>query len=90
MTNLPQGSRTWTSAFIIPDINGWRVRLSELWPDGTAPWVMRWGVALVAMMGKGLGFRQSADGVERDPPIAGLRWVRTSAERALGLAAESR
>jgi hypothetical protein len=51
---FPQGSRTWDERVYHPDINGVARPLSELWPDGTAPWVMRWGVALVQMMGKGL------------------------------------
>jgi hypothetical protein len=51
---FPQGSRTWDERVYHPDINGVARPLSELWPDGTAPWVMRWGVALVQLMGKGL------------------------------------
>ncbi len=51
---FPQGSRTWDERVYHPDINGVARPLSELWPDGTAPWVMRWGIALVQLMGKGL------------------------------------
>jgi hypothetical protein len=51
---FPQGSRTWDERVYHPDRNGVCRPLSELWPDGNAPRVMRWGIGLVQMMGKGL------------------------------------
>jgi hypothetical protein len=51
---FPQGSRTWDERVYHPDPNGVARPLSQLWPDGTAPWVMRWGVAIVQLMGKGV------------------------------------
>jgi hypothetical protein len=51
---FPQGSRTWDERVYHPDHNGVCRPLSELWPDGNAPWIMRWGIGLVQMMGKGV------------------------------------
>ena len=51
---FPQGSRTWDERVYHPDRNGVSRPLSELWPDGNAPRVMRWGIGLVQMMGKGV------------------------------------
>ena len=51
---FPQGSRTWDERVYHPDAHGVARPLSQLWPDGTAPWVMRWGVGIVQMMGRGL------------------------------------
>jgi hypothetical protein len=51
---FPQGSRTWDERVYHPDRNGVCRPLSELWPNGNAPWVMRWGIGLVQMMGKGV------------------------------------
>jgi len=51
---FPQGSRTWDERVYHPDGNGVVRPLSELWPDGSAPWMMRWGIALVQLMGRGL------------------------------------
>jgi hypothetical protein len=51
---FPQGSRTWDERVYHPDANGIARPLCELWPDGTPPWAMTWGVALVQFMGKGL------------------------------------
>ena len=51
---FPQGSRTWDERVYHPDANGVIRPISELWPDGTAPGVMRFGVKLVQLMGKGL------------------------------------
>jgi hypothetical protein len=51
---FPQGSRTWDQRVYHPDANGIARPLCELWPDGTPPWAMTWGVALVQFMGKGL------------------------------------
>jgi hypothetical protein len=51
---FPQGSRTWDERVYHPDADGVIRPLSELWPNGSAPRVMRFGVSLVQMMGKGL------------------------------------
>jgi hypothetical protein len=51
---FPQGSRTWDERVYHPDANGVSRPLSELWPDGTAPWAMTWGIGLVRLMGRGL------------------------------------
>ncbi len=48
---FPQGSRTWDERVYHPDANGVVRPLSELWPDGNAPGVMRWGIAMVQMLG---------------------------------------
>lgn len=49
---FPIGSRTWDERVYHPDANGVVRPLSELWPDGNAPAVMRWGITLVQMLGK--------------------------------------
>ena len=51
---FPQGSRTWDERVYHPDANGIPRPLSELWPDGTPPWAMSWGVGLVQLMGRSL------------------------------------
>lgn len=59
---FPQGSRRWDERVYHPDRNGVLPPLSELWPDGTAPLSMFWGIGLVRLMGRGLvskGFRMA-------------------------------
>jgi hypothetical protein len=51
---FPQGSQVWDERVYHPDVNGVVRPLSELWPDGNAPRVMRWGIAMVQLMGRGL------------------------------------
>jgi len=51
---FPLGSRTWDERVYHPDLSGVVRPLSELWPNGTAPRVMRWGVGIVQLMGRGL------------------------------------
>ncbi len=51
---FPQGSRTWDERVYHPDAHGVVRPLSELWPDGTPPWAMSWGVGLVQLMGRSL------------------------------------
>ena len=51
---FPQGSRTWDERVYHPDANGVLRPLSQLWPDGTAPWAMTLGIRLVQLMGRGL------------------------------------
>ena len=47
-------SRTWEERVYHPDANGVIRPVSELWPGGSAPRVMRYGVKIVQMMGKGI------------------------------------
>lgn len=59
---FPQGSRRWDERVFHPDGDGVARPLSELWPDGTAPLAMTWGIGLVQLMGQGLvskGFRMA-------------------------------
>jgi hypothetical protein len=51
---FPQGSRTWDERVYHPDANGVVRPLSELWPGGAAPRVVRWTIAMVQLMGLGL------------------------------------
>jgi hypothetical protein len=51
---FPDGSQTWDQRVYHPDANGVARPLSELWPDGTPPWAMSWGVGLVQLMGRRL------------------------------------
>ncbi len=50
---FPQGSRNWDERAYHPDASGIARPLSEIWPGGKAPRVMRWGMALVQMLGRG-------------------------------------
>ncbi len=50
---FPQGSRTWDERVYHPDKNGVDRPLCELWPNGAAPPVMRWGLAMVRLLGRG-------------------------------------
>ena len=51
---FPPGSRTWDERVYHPDVNGVVRPLSELWPDGTAPYVMTFLIGVVQLMGRGL------------------------------------
>ena len=51
---FPLGSRNWDERVYHPDANGVVRPLSELWPNGSSPRVMRWGVGMVQLMGRGL------------------------------------
>ena len=51
---FPQGSRTWDERVYHPDASGVARPLNQLWPDGTPPWAMTWGIGLVQLMGRGL------------------------------------
>ena len=51
---FPPGSRTWDERMYHPDANGVARPLSELWPDGTAPWALSGGIRLVQLMGRRL------------------------------------
>ena len=51
--DFPPGSRTWDERVYHPDVNGTDRPLVELWPNGTAPLPLRWGIAMVRMLGRG-------------------------------------
>ena len=51
---FPPGSRTWDERIYHPDAYGVARPLSELWPDGSAPWELNWGIRLVQLMGRRL------------------------------------
>lgn len=51
---FPPGSQKWDERVYHPDRNGLPQPLSALWPDGTAPWPIRWGIAVLQMMGSGV------------------------------------
>jgi hypothetical protein len=51
---FPQGSRTWDERVFHPDSNGVIRPLSELWPGGAPPRVIRAGITGVQLMGRGL------------------------------------
>ena len=51
--DFPPGSRTWDERVYHPDANGTDRPLVELWPNGTAPLPLRWGIAMVRMLGRG-------------------------------------
>jgi len=51
--DFPVGSRTWDERVYHPDANGVDRPLSELWPNGSTPWIMRWGIAVVKLLGRG-------------------------------------
>lgn len=50
---FPPGSQKWDERVYHPDQEGKPQPLSTLWPDGTAPWQIRWGIALLQLMGSG-------------------------------------
>jgi hypothetical protein len=51
---FPIGSRTWDERVYHPDRNGVPRPLSQLWPDGSAPYFMTVIIAMVQLMGRGL------------------------------------
>ena len=51
--DFPTGSRLWDERVYHPDASGVDRPLKELWPEGTAPWTMRWGIAMVRLIGRG-------------------------------------
>jgi hypothetical protein len=62
--DFPVGSQRWDERVYHPDINGVIRPLSELWPYGAPPPFLRYGIALVLLMGtapvsKGLRFAWS-------------------------------
>ncbi|MGC2612525.1 MAG: hypothetical protein WA354_00735 [Terracidiphilus sp.] len=51
---FPLGSRNWDERVYHPDGNGVPRPLATLWPNGTAPRAMRWGIEAVQLMGRGV------------------------------------
>ncbi len=51
--DFPAGSRNWDERVYHPDGNGIDRPLSEIWPKGTAPLLLRWSIAMVRMLGRG-------------------------------------
>lgn len=49
--DFPTGSQSWDERVYHPDANGVVRPISELWPNGSSPRIMRWGIALVMLMG---------------------------------------
>jgi hypothetical protein len=49
--DFPMGSRSWEERVYHPDANGVIRPMCEVWPNGNAPRILRWGVALVKLMG---------------------------------------
>jgi hypothetical protein len=52
--HFPQGSQRWDERVFHPDAEGVVRPLRELWPDGSAPWQMTWGIRMVQLMGRGV------------------------------------
>lgn len=52
--HFPTGSQRWDERVYHPDAHGVLRPLAAMWPDGTAPRAMRWGIALVLLMGRGV------------------------------------
>jgi hypothetical protein len=50
---FPQGSRNWDERVFHPDAQGIIGPLSDLWPNGEAPFLMRTILAFVQLMGRG-------------------------------------
>jgi hypothetical protein len=49
---FPQGSRTWDERVYHPSAAGVDTPLTELWPSGSAPWQMKWSLAMVRLLGR--------------------------------------
>ena len=79
---FPQGSRTWDERVYHPDKNGVDRPLCELWPDGTAPRSMRWGIALVRLLGRGRSPAVCAWPGARTTSCA-LPWASTNSKSAI-------
>lgn len=52
--NFPQGTQRWDERVYHPDAHGVSQPLAALWPSGTAPRAIRWGIAIVLLMGRGV------------------------------------
>lgn len=51
---FPSGSQKWDERVYHPDVHGVPQPLAALWPNGTAPRAIRWGIAIVLLMGRGV------------------------------------
>ena len=51
--DFPQGSQTWDERAYHPDANGIMRPLMEIWPDGRTPFLIRWTIKAVQMLGNG-------------------------------------
>jgi len=51
---FPPGTQRWDERVYHPDRDGVPRPLAALWPDGMAPRAMRWSIACVQLMGKGV------------------------------------
>ena len=51
---FPLGTQRWDERVFHPDAKGIAQPLAALWPDGTAPRAIRWGIAIVLLMGRGV------------------------------------
>jgi hypothetical protein len=51
---FPLGSQNWDERVYHPDANGVLRPLSTLWPNGNPPSAMRWGIAGLQMLGRGV------------------------------------
>ena len=49
---FPQGSQRWDERVYHPNHKGIDTPLSELWPRGSAPWMMEWALAMVRLLGR--------------------------------------
>ena len=52
--DFPAGSQRWDQRVYHPDADGVVRPLSDLWPHGTAPWIMTRGIQILQLMGRGL------------------------------------
>jgi hypothetical protein len=52
--HFPPGTRRWDERVYHPDAQGVPQSLAALWPNGTAPRTMRWSIAIVLLMGRGV------------------------------------
>ena len=52
--HFPLGSQKWDERVYHPDANGVFQPLAALWPDGKAPPAMRWCIATLLLMGRGV------------------------------------
>jgi hypothetical protein len=48
---FPLGSRRWDDRVYHPDANGVPRALSQLWPDGSAPWYITYSIMAVRLLG---------------------------------------
>ncbi len=65
---FPQGSRTWDERVYHPDALGVVRPLSEIWPNGRAPYAIAWCIGMVQMLGVG-------------PVSGGLRFAWTDSQK---------